>query len=147
MRNLLIVAVFGFILLNVPNLEASEAQERIDLGLVIPSNTCYDMGRDKTYSTPSYKPRYDGFVFNRTHNCEDVSGADGYSGEVDIYVRHWHSGDTVFKKNDQYVPAGQDAYGSSKKTNPAWYYSSVSNWESIDGENYSGYKKIYSSIE
>lgn len=141
---LLGIVSFGNLPLSATSIDESNRNERVGT-TVIPGN-CTDMKRDHQYSTPGYFP-VGGEVYNKTHNCENQSIADGYSGEVDVLVEKESTGSNLFHIQDVYLEPGESYTHHDYTANDSTQYVSTSDWESIDGEDLSGDKKIYASIE
>lgn len=125
---------------------ASVEQENEKIGTgVIPGN-CVDMKRDHQYSTLGYYP-VDEHVYNKTHNCENQSIADGFDGYVDMLVEQESNGSNLFHEPDVYLDAGDSFTRHDYTADNRKQYVSTSDWEIIDGDDGLTSKKIYASVE
>ncbi len=111
----------------------------------IPSSTCVNMFVDEKYSTSPYQTS-NNTVYNQTKNCENVSGADHYHGEVDMLVEKYYTGDNLFKVNNYYLSPGESHKTTSTHASNGVSYVSSSSWETVNGGD-GGRIKIYSSVE
>ncbi len=125
---------------------STDSMYETKIGTTVNSGHCTDMKRDHQYSTRSYNASSTGYVYNKTKNCENEPIADGYDGYADILVEKYPSGFNVFHVQDVYLrPGAEKKYYSY--TNPYENCVSTTDWEIIDGQNVSGSKRIYASIE
>ncbi len=146
----LFVAVFlvsgtSQLFLNASELDSNSVEPET-YRTTVTAGRCVNMKRDHQYSTPQWKPSiYAGFV--RVHNCENDSTADGYSGYVDALIELASTGGNQYKKNDAYLKKGETFYHESTNLLNGYNYYSTADWEIIDGQNTSGSKVIFSSVE
>lgn len=151
MKKLIIAAMFSlmfvpsFVSLNASEVSGSQDVNPSSWTMVNPGAKV-NMKRDHKYATTPYSTNGD-WVQNITRNHEDDSTADGYTGYADILIEKYSNGDNIIKVNNYKLAKGQHktttVYDVSSKPQ---YVSSV-DWEIIDGQDQSGSKVIWASVE
>ncbi len=128
-------------------LNASEIKsQNPDTYTTVTSGRCVNMKRDHKYQTTSWSP-YKNAGYVKVINCENDPTADGYSGKIDALIEQSSTGRNWYKKNDAYLAKGSTFYHEEKGLPSEFKYVSTADWEVIDGQDTSGNKVIFSSVE
>ncbi len=124
----------------------SESTQEVDnYYTTVTPGKCTDMKRDTKYSTTPFYPE-NGHAYVKVKNCEDNEYADGYTGKADILLEKDSNGSNIVFINNFQLKKGEYKRVDEYNLDYTKYRSSV-DWEEIDGQDLSGSKQIYSSVE
>lgn len=106
---------------------------------------CRNQRGDNSYGYSFYAGSDNGYAYNHTVNCENVSGADGYYGHVTMWLEN--SWGTNYAEKNRTLYAGEEDI-TDHYFDKGQEVAAVSRWGSINGHNEdaSDYE-IFTSIE
>ncbi len=146
--SMFLVALFpGFISLNASESETLKNEVPVEpTWTMVNPGAKVNMQRDHKYATTPYST--DGsWVQNITRNHEDESIAQGYTGYADMLIEKYSSGDNVIKVNNFKLVKGAHKTTTVYNVSTSPQYVSSVDWEIIDGQDQSGSKVIWASVE